>query len=112
MFCSPQVSTNGFVSLAEPSDESEYLGKMPASFGMIAALLGDLDTSDGAGYVYFRQETNPDVLRKAADHISQAFPNDDGIDPTHAVIVTWENVLAQGQRGRGRGDGLELMVRP
>ncbi|XP_067287104.1 nidogen-1-like isoform X2 [Pseudorasbora parva] len=100
------VNTNGFVSLAVPGDESEYLGKMPASFGMIAAFLGDLDTTDGAGYVYFRQDKSPDVLQRAADHISQAFPNDDGIEPTHAVIVTWENVAAQGQQ---RGDGIELM---
>ncbi|KAK9966993.1 hypothetical protein ABG768_004067 [Culter alburnus] len=99
------VSTNGFISMAEPSDESEYLGKMPASFGMIAAFLGDLDTTDGAGYVYFRQDKSPDVLQRAADHIRQAFPSDEEIEPTHTVIVTWENVLGQGSE---RGDGFEF----
>ncbi len=96
-----QVSTNGFISLAEPSDESEYLGKMPVSFGMIAAFLGDLDTTDGAGHVYFRQDKSPDVLQRAAEHISQAFPSNDRIEPTHAIIVTWENVAPQSERGRG-----------
>lgn len=94
--------------MAEPSDESEYLGKMPASFGMIAAFLGDLDTTDGAGYVYFRQDKSPDVLQRAADHIRQAFPSDEEIEPTHTVIVTWENVLGQGSE---RGDGFEFAVR-
>ncbi|XP_050978826.1 nidogen-1 [Labeo rohita] len=97
------VNTNGFISVTEPTDESEYLGKMPASFGMIAAFLGDLDTTDGAGHVYFRQDKSPEVLRRAAEHISQAFPSDDGIEPTHAIIVTWENVLPQGEHGRGDG---------
>uniref|UniRef100_A0A8C2E666 Nidogen 1b n=1 Tax=Cyprinus carpio TaxID=7962 RepID=A0A8C2E666_CYPCA len=96
-----QVNTNGFISLAEPTGESEYLGKMPASFGMIAAFLGDLDTTDGAGYVYFRQDKSPDVLQRVAEHISQAFPSDDEIEPTHAIIVTWENVAPQGERGPG-----------
>lgn len=105
-----QVGTNGFISLAEPSDESEYLGKMPASFGMIAAFLGDLDTTDGAGHVYFRQDKSPDVLQRAAEHISQAFSSDDEIKPTHAIIVTWENVLPQGEHGRG--DGYEYTVCP
>ncbi|XP_016374163.1 nidogen-1-like [Sinocyclocheilus rhinocerous] len=95
------VSTNGFISLAEPTDESEYLGKMPASFGMIAAFLGDLDTTDGAGHVFFRQDKSPDVLQRAAEHIGQAFPSDDGIEPTHTIIVTWENVAPQSERGRG-----------
>ncbi|XP_051529265.1 nidogen-1-like [Myxocyprinus asiaticus] len=95
------VSTNGFISLAEPTTESEYLGKMPSRFGMIAAFLGDLDTSDGIGKVYFRQDRSPDVLQRMADHISQAFPSDDGIEPTHALIVTWENVAAQAEPGRG-----------
>lgn len=103
-----QVNTNGFISLAEPTGESEYLGKMPASFGMIAAFLGDLDTTDGAGYVYFRQDKSPDVLQRVAEHISQAFPSDDEIEPTHAIIVTWENVAPQGERGPGG----EYAVRP
>ncbi|XP_071206983.1 nidogen-1-like isoform X2 [Salvelinus alpinus] len=99
------INTNGFLAVEEPKVESEYLGKMPASFGMIAAFLGDLDNSDGVGKVYYRQDSRPSVLLRTTDHISQAFPQDDEIKPTHALIITWENVAAHGSPGRG--DGLD-----
>uniref|UniRef100_A0A674E3F1 Nidogen 1 n=1 Tax=Salmo trutta TaxID=8032 RepID=A0A674E3F1_SALTR len=99
------INTNGFLSVEEPKVESEYLGKMPASFGMIAVFLGDLDNSDGVGKVYYRQDSRPSMLLRTTDHISQAFPQDDEINPTHALIITWENVAAHGVPGRG--DGLD-----
>uniref|UniRef100_A0A8C5GLW2 Nidogen 1a n=1 Tax=Gouania willdenowi TaxID=441366 RepID=A0A8C5GLW2_GOUWI len=92
-YLSFQINTNGFVATAEPTDESTYLGKMPASFGMIAPLQGDLDTSDGVGRVFFRQDTSPQVLRQASEHINRAFPLDDEVNPTHAVVITWLDVL-------------------
>lgn len=104
-----QVNTNGLVAAAKPPAEEEYLGKMPASFKMIAALLGDLDTSDGKGKVYYRKDSSPAVLSQAAEHIRRAFPRDDGVDPTRAFIVTWENMAAKGTSGRG--DGLDTKVR-
>lgn len=97
------VNTNGFVSVANPPAQSEYLGKMPATFGIIAAFLGDLDTSDGVGKVYFREDTNPELLQRIGDQINQAFPDDIKLKPTHAVLVTWENVAAQGAPDRGDG---------
>uniref|UniRef100_A0A8C8GQK4 Nidogen 1b n=1 Tax=Oncorhynchus tshawytscha TaxID=74940 RepID=A0A8C8GQK4_ONCTS len=100
-----QINTNGFLAVEEPKVESEYLGKMPASFGMIAIFLGDLDNSDRVGKVYYRQDSRPSVLLRTIDHISQAFPQDDEIKPTHALIITWENVVAHGEHGRG--DGLD-----
>ncbi|XP_070778426.1 nidogen-1-like [Enoplosus armatus] len=99
------INTNGFVAVVEPPAEAGYLGKMPADFKMIAALLGDLDNSDGQGKVHFRQDSSPDVLSRAAEHIRQAFPRDDGVEPTSVLIVTWENMAAQGTSGRG--DGLD-----
>ncbi|XP_024298640.2 nidogen-1-like [Oncorhynchus tshawytscha] len=99
------INTNGFLAVEEPKVESEYLGKMPASFGMIAIFLGDLDNSDRVGKVYYRQDSRPSVLLRTIDHISQAFPQDDEIKPTHALIITWENVVAHGEHGRG--DGLD-----
>lgn len=109
MMCSVfQVSTNGFISLAEPTADSEYLRKMPAELGMIAAFLGNLDTSDGLGKVYFRQDRSPDVLQQAAVHIARAFPTDDEIEPVHVLIVTWEHVTPQG--ATGRGDEIQNMV--
>uniref|UniRef100_A0A8C7TUE5 Nidogen 1 n=1 Tax=Oncorhynchus mykiss TaxID=8022 RepID=A0A8C7TUE5_ONCMY len=104
-----QINTNGFLSVEEPQVESEYLGKMPASFRMIAVFLGDLDNSDGVGKVYYRQDSRPSMLLRTTDHINQAFPQDDEIKPTHALIITWENVAAHGVPGRG--DGLDRKVR-
>uniref|UniRef100_A0A4W6DHN7 Nidogen 1 n=1 Tax=Lates calcarifer TaxID=8187 RepID=A0A4W6DHN7_LATCA len=99
------INTNGFVAVVEPPGEREYLGKMPAGFRMIAALLGDLDNSDGRGKVFFRQESSPDVLRRAHEHIKKAFPRDDSVEPPSVLIITWANMAAQGTSGRG--DGLD-----
>ncbi|KAE8300659.1 Nidogen-1 [Larimichthys crocea] len=95
------INTNGFVAVADPPTEEQYLGKMPTSFKMIVALMGDLDNSDGQGKVYFRQDSSPDVLSRAAKHIRQAFPRDDGVEPKNTFIVTWENMAARGTSGRG-----------
>lgn len=59
---------------------------------MIAVLQGDLDTSDGVGKVFFRQDSSPGLLQQAADHINKAFPEDDEVEPIHAVVVTWVDV--------------------
>lgn len=99
------INTNGFVATAEPTGESTYLGKMPPKFGTIAALLGDLDTSDGVGKVYFRQDSSPDVLTRAAQYINGAFPEDEEVHPTNAVVVTWVNVATH--EPPSRGDGIE-----
>ncbi|XP_054655579.1 nidogen-1 isoform X1 [Dunckerocampus dactyliophorus] len=95
------INTNGFVATAEPKSESTYLGKMPAQFGMIAALHGDLDTSDGVGKVFFRQDSSPDVLRRAAEHINRAFPDDKEVSPTHAAVITWVDVARSEHQSRG-----------
>uniref|UniRef100_A0A667XJ18 Nidogen 1 n=1 Tax=Myripristis murdjan TaxID=586833 RepID=A0A667XJ18_9TELE len=100
-FSKVYINTNGFVSGAKPPAKADYLGKMPAEFKMIAALLGDLDNSDGQGKVYFREDSSPDVLARATEHIRQAFPRDDDVDPTSTFIVTWENMAARGTTGRG-----------
>lgn len=75
---------------------------------MIAALQGDLDTSDGVGKVFFRQDSSPDVLRRAAEHINRAFPEDDEVNPTHAVVITWVDVAAN--EPQSRGDGFDKKV--
>nr|XP_055025430.1 nidogen-1 [Misgurnus anguillicaudatus] len=99
------INTNGFVALKTPTGESEYLGNMPPRFGMIAALQGDLDTSDGVGKVFFRQDTGSALLRDVADHINRAFPEHDEINPSHALVITWVDVSAH--QTETRGDGLE-----
>ena len=97
------------MATVQPPAEDQYLGKMPAPFQMIAALLGDLDNSDGQGTVYFRQDSDPDLLSRAGEHIRRAFPRDEEAEPVNALIVTWENMAARGSGGRG--DGLATKVR-
>ncbi|KAK2824085.1 hypothetical protein Q5P01_021260 [Channa striata] len=99
------INTNGFVATTEPTSESTYLGKMPPDFGMIAALQGDLDTSDGVGKVFFRQDSSSEVLRQASEHINRAFPDDDEVSPTHAVVITWVDVASH--KHQSKGDGTE-----
>ncbi|XP_028272016.1 nidogen-1-like [Parambassis ranga] len=94
------INTNGFVSFVNPPAENEYLGDMPSSFKMIAALLGDLDNSDGQGKVYFREDNSPNILSRTAEHILQAFPRDTGVEPKNTLIVTWENIAANGMPGQ------------
>lgn len=104
-FDSIYINTNGFVATTEPTSESSYLGSMPPKFGMIAALQGDLDTSDSVGKVFFRQDASPAVLQQAAEHINRAFPDDDEISPTHAVVITWVDIATQ--ESYSRGDGIK-----
>lgn len=103
-----QINTNGFVAVVAPPAETQYLGKMPADFKMMAALLGNLDNSDGRGKVFFREDSSPDVLRRARQHVRQAFPGDEGVEPQSTLIVTWLNMAAQGTSGRGDGVDVEV----
>ncbi|XP_024145472.1 nidogen-1 [Oryzias melastigma] len=97
------INTNGFVAFKNPPPEQEYLGKMPSAFKMIVALLGDLDSGGGLGRVHFREDHSPEVLRRAGEHIRLAFPTGEEEAPMNALIVTWENMVAQGTVGRGDG---------
>uniref|UniRef100_A0A8D3EE43 Nidogen 1 n=1 Tax=Scophthalmus maximus TaxID=52904 RepID=A0A8D3EE43_SCOMX len=99
------INTNGFVSSFNPPAESEHLGKMPANFTMMAALLGDLDNSDGQGNVFYRRDSSPDVLSRAHEHIKQAFPRDYNVEPSSVLVITWVNMAARGTPGQG--DGLD-----
>ncbi|KAJ7987342.1 hypothetical protein DPEC_G00325490 [Dallia pectoralis] len=102
------INTNGFVAMAVPGAESTYLGKMPPGFGMIAALHGDLDTGDGVGKVYYRQDASPGILQQAAEHINRAYPGEDEVEELeHTVVVTWVEVTASHNHDNNRGDGVE-----
>lgn len=97
------------MSFAKPPPEEEYLGKMPAEFQMIAALLGDLDNSAGQGAVYFRQDNSAVVLSRVDELVKAAFPEQSVDESLDAVVVTWENMAARGGAS-GRGDGPETKV--
>lgn len=75
----------------EPSSEEKYLGQFPVSFGAIAPFMADLDTTDGRGNVYYREDSSLDVLQLASDYIKKGFP-ESAFDPSSVVIVTWKLV--------------------
>ncbi|MBN3312842.1 NID1 protein, partial [Atractosteus spatula] len=104
-FSSVHINTNGFIATSQPTSEREYLDRFPPSFGMVAMFLADLDTSDGVGKVFVRQDASPNTLQLAAAHINRAFPYDEKFTPTHTLIVTWEDVAAYQEHSRG--DGLD-----
>lgn len=92
------MATNGIIAVNEPSKEEEYLGQFPLSFGAIAPFLADLDTTDGRGKVFYREDSSPDVLQLAADYIQRGFP-EATFDPSSVVIVTWTFVAPYHVRG-------------
>ncbi|OXB59200.1 hypothetical protein ASZ78_007405 [Callipepla squamata] len=85
------VATNGIIAVNEPKNEEKYLGQFPVSFGAIAPFMADLDTTDGRGSVYYREDTSSDVLQLASDYIKGGFP-ETAFDPSAVVIVTWKLV--------------------
>lgn len=76
---------------------------------MIAALHGDLDTSDTEGKVFFREDGSPDMLRRAAEHINRAFPDDQNVNPTHVVVISWVDVARK--EPESTGDSIDKKVR-
>lgn len=77
--------------MSEPSSEEKYLGQFPVSFGAIAPFMADLDTTDGRGNVYYREDSSSDVLQLASDYIKRGF-SEAAFDPSSVVIVTWKLV--------------------
>ncbi|XP_029891423.1 nidogen-1 isoform X3 [Aquila chrysaetos chrysaetos] len=98
------VTTNGIIAVNEPSSEEKYLGQFPVSFGAIAPFMADLDTTDGHGNVYYREDSSSDVLQLASDYIKRGFP-ETTFDPSSVVVVTWK--LVAPYRAREEDHALE-----
>ncbi|XP_029449963.1 nidogen-1 isoform X2 [Rhinatrema bivittatum] len=96
------IGTNGIIATSEPSQEDDYLATFPPTFGVLAPFMVDLDTSDGYSEVFYREDSSPEILQLAAEHINRGFPLDD-FYPDNAVIITWENVAAYREQ---RGDSI------
>lgn len=86
-----QVTTNGLIATSEPPAAESHPGLFPPTFGAVAPFLADLDTSDGVGKVYYREDASPDVTRLAAECVQRGFPGV-SFQPASAVVVTWEDV--------------------
>ncbi|XP_058165485.1 nidogen-1 [Dasypus novemcinctus] len=85
------VTTNGIIAMSEPPAEEFHPGLFPPTFGAAAPFLADLDTTDGVGKIYYREDLSPSVTRLAAEHVQRGFP-DIAFQPRSVVVVTWESV--------------------
>lgn len=89
------VTTNGIIALSEPPAGELHPGTFPPSFGSVAPFLADLDTTDGLGNVYYREDLSPSVIQMAAEFVQRGFP-EVPFQPISVVVVTWESVAPYG----------------
>ncbi|XP_040824025.1 nidogen-1 [Ochotona curzoniae] len=87
------VTTNGIIAMSEPPTKESQPGLFPPTFGAVAPFLADLDTTDGLGKVYYREDLSPSVIQLAAECIQRGFP-EVVFQPNSVVVVTWESVAA------------------
>ncbi|XP_052495429.1 nidogen-1 [Budorcas taxicolor] len=85
------VTTNGIIAMSEPPAKETHPGPFPPTFGAVAPFLADLDTTDGLGKVYYREDLSPSVTQLAAECVQRGFP-EVSFKPSSAVVVTWESV--------------------
>lgn len=97
-FCAPfnsawfrQVTTNGLIAMSEPPATESHPGLFPPTFGAVAPFLADLDTTDGLGKVYYREDFSPSVTQLAAECVQRGFP-EASFQPKSVVVVTWDSV--------------------
>ncbi|XP_078262826.1 uncharacterized protein nid2a isoform X4 [Rhinoraja longicauda] len=91
-FNSLYVGTNGIISLQGLPRESQYVDDgFPIDFPVIAPYLSDIDTSQGRGRIYYREDRSLDTLERVGWELRKAFPRR-RINPEHSFIATWENV--------------------
>ncbi|KAM5235202.1 nidogen-1 [Ctenodactylus gundi] len=85
------VTTNGIVAMSEPPSGESHPGLFPPTFGAVAPFLADLDTTDGLGKVYYREDLSPAVTQLASECVQRGFP-DVSFQPSSVVVVTWLSV--------------------
>lgn len=85
------VTTNGIIAVSEPPAEEYQPGLFPPTFGAIAPFLADLDTTDGIGKIYYREDSSPSLTQLASDYVQKGFP-EVSFHPISVVIVTWDSV--------------------
>ncbi|KAK2086011.1 Nidogen-1 [Saguinus oedipus] len=85
------VTTNGIIAMSEPPAKESHPGLFPPTFGAVAPFLADLDTTDGLGKVYYREDFSPSITQRAAECVQRGFP-EISFQPSTVVVVTWESV--------------------
>ncbi|XP_006895439.1 PREDICTED: nidogen-1 [Elephantulus edwardii] len=98
------ITTNGLIAVTEPPAKESHPGLFPPTFGAISPFLADLDTSDGLGTIYYREDFSPSVIQLAAVCVQRGFP-EVPFQPSSVVVVTWESVAPY--QGPSRNPELE-----
>ena len=87
-----KVNDNGVISFNSP-----YNVRTPLSFPLsgtnqiIAPYWADVDTR-GAGQIFYRQSTDPNLLARASRELQTALPSSQNITITNLLIATWDEV--------------------
>ena len=87
-----QINDNGVISF-----NSHYNVRTPLSlplsesYRIIAPYWADVDTR-GAGQIFYRQSTDPDLLARASREIKTALSLTYDIEIKHLLIATWDAV--------------------
>uniref|UniRef100_A0A8C3X9Y6 Nidogen 1 n=1 Tax=Catagonus wagneri TaxID=51154 RepID=A0A8C3X9Y6_9CETA len=98
------VTTNGLIATSEPPAKEAHPGLFPPTFGAVAPFLADLDTTDGLGKVYYREDVSPSATQLATECVQRGFP-EVTFKPSSVVVVTWDNVAPY--QGPGKDPALE-----
>ncbi|XP_023556629.1 nidogen-1 [Octodon degus] len=85
------VTTNGIIAMSKPPAKESHPGLFPPTFGAVAPFLADLDTTDGLGKVYYREDLSFSATQLAAEYVQRGFP-EVSFQPISVVVVTWESV--------------------
>ncbi|XP_069493571.1 nidogen-2 [Ambystoma mexicanum] len=86
------VGTNGLISTQDFPRETQYVDDgFPTDFPAIAPFLSDVDTGNGKGKIFYRQDTSDEILGRAAHEVRRGFPQA-AFHPTAVFLATWENV--------------------
>ncbi|XP_006894436.1 PREDICTED: nidogen-2 [Elephantulus edwardii] len=103
------VGTNGIISTKDFPRETQYVDDdLPTDFPAIVPFLADIDTSQGKGRILYREDISPAVLDLAARYVRAGFPHSAAhFAPTHAFLVTWEQVGAYEEVSRGESPAAE-----
>ena len=85
-----QVNDNGILSFNFFYNPRTPLS-LPLREKIIAPYWADVDTRE-VGKIFYRQSSDPDLLTKAANDISKAFPMSQNVTVTNLMIATWDAV--------------------
>lgn len=88
-----QVNNNGVISFVkELSTYKPEEFPLKDDTAIISPFWADVDVENVGGSVWYRQSSNPAVLRRVTSEINQYFPRGAKFQATWIFIATWDNV--------------------